>query len=456
MSVGISTGIKPKVVEVDYCPQDYQLEVHCDPSRFKVIVRGRRGGKTEEEIQGAVMDAVRNPGRHWLVGPSYTQIKSIAWTRLKAVLAVDKDWVFNENELYAYNPNILDEKGTPTRIELKGADKEDSLVGVALKTLRVDEAALVRAGVWSMVLRPMLADYKAPAYFYSTPRGRNWFYDLYMKGVNGESGWRSWKQPTAINKYITADEIAEMKRDMSEMMFQQEVMAEFLSEDTGVFKRIRQCIVGGYKTAVPGRFYVMGVDLAKTVDFTVLTVMDSVTREVVAWERFQDLAWSVQKLRVQELAIRYNNALCVIDSTGVGDPIVEDLQRSGLSLWYEGEKPGFKFTNDSKSRLVNNLAIAIEQRMITFPNEPILIDELMSYEYDITESGKIQYGAPDGKHDDAVTSLALACWALRSNLREASVLTSVVEDDMDRQGRGEKVEELDRAGVGSGSDYRGY
>lgn len=443
-----------KEITINYCPQEYQRDIHTYPSRFKVIVRGRRGGKTEEEIQGCVMDAVTNPGRHWLVGPNYRQIKSIAWTRLKAVLDVDSDWVFNEQELYAHNPNILDDKGTPTRIELKGADKEDSLVGVALKSLRMDEAALIRAGVWSGVLRPMLADYQAPAYFYSTPRGRNWFYDLYMKGVNGDSGWRSWRQPTSVNKYILPEEIEEAKKDMPEQLFLQEFMAEFLSDDTGVFKRIRQCIVGNYKPPIPGRFYVMGVDLAKTVDFTVLTVLDSVTREVVAWERFQDLSWSLQKLRVQELAIKYNNALCVVDSTGIGDPIVEDLQRAGLSLWYNGEKPGFRFTNDSKNQLINNLAISIEQRRVTFPNEPILIDELNSYEYAITDSGKITYNAPDGKHDDAVISLALACWAIKSQMVEAQLLNSIVADEVDRVGRGQLVE--NNGNIGVNDNYSGY
>lgn len=431
-----------KTVQLSYSPQPYQYEIHTDTTRFKVIVRGRRGGKTEEEIEGAVMDAVRDPGRHWIVGPSYKQIKSIVWTRLKAVLAVDKDWVFNEQELYAHNPNILDENGTPTRIELKGADKEDSLVGVALKSLRIDEAALVKNNVWSLVLRPMLADYKAPAYFYSTPRGKNWFYDLYMRGQSGDADWKSWRQPTSVNKYIDPSEIAEMKKDMTELMFSQEVMAEFLSEETGVFKKIRQCIVGTYKEAVPGRFYVMGVDLAKTIDFTVLTVMDSITREVVAWDRFHDLAWSVQKFKIQELAIRYNNALCIIDSTGLGDPIVDDLQMAGLSIWYDGEKPGFKFTNESKNRLVQNLAICLEQRRITFPNEPLLIDELNSYEYQLTDGGKITYNAPDGKHDDAVVSLALACWALKSQMLEAQVFINRNTDtDGDRQGFGERIGE---------------
>lgn len=429
-----------KIVQLPYCPQDYQIAVHSDETRFKVIVRGRRGGKTEEEIQGAVKDAVSDPGRHWIVGPSYRQIKSIVWTRLKAVLKIDSDWEFNEQELYAHNPCILDGDGTPTRVELKGADKEDSLVGVALKSLRIDEAALINRNVWPLVLRPMLADYKAPAYFYSTPRGKNWFYDLYMRGINGENGWKSWRQPTSINTYISPEEIEEMRKDMTELMFSQEVMAEFLTDETGVFKKIRQCIVGTYKEPVAGRFYVMGVDLAKTIDFTVLTVVDSVTREVVAWERFNDLAWTIQKLRIQQVAAKYNNALCVCDSTGVGDPIVEDLQRVGLSLYYTGEKPGVKFSNESKSQLINNLAIAIEQRRVTFPNEPILIDELNAYEYSITDGGKIKYGAPDGRHDDAVISLGLALWALRSQLAEVSMLQQIEEEFGDRQGRGQLIE----------------
>lgn len=446
--------LNAKIVDIQYEPQEYQREIHEDKTRFKVIVRGRRGGKTEEEIQGVVMDAVTNPGRHWLVGPNYRQIKSIAWTRLKAVLEVDRDWVFNEQELYAHNPNILDEKGTPTRIELKGADKEDSLVGVALKSLRIDEAALVKSHVWSQVLRPMLADYEAPAYFYSTPRGKNWFYDLYMRGIQGDNGWKSWRQATSINAYIKPQEIEESRRDMTEMMFSQEIMAEFLSEETGVFKKIRQCIVGTYKAAVMGRFYVMGVDLARTVDFTVLTVIDSVTREVVAWERFQDLAWSIQKVKVQELAAKYNNALCVIDSTGIGDPVIEDLQNAGLSIWYKDDKPGFKFTNDSKNQLINNLAIAIEQRRITFPREQILIDELQAFEYSITDGGRIKYSAPDGKHDDAVISLALAAWALRSQLTEAAVfLARGIDEDVDRQGKGERMSYESAEMVGMKNGY---
>jgi hypothetical protein len=147
--------------------------------------------------------------------------------------------------------------------------------------------------------------------------------------------------------------------------------------------------------------------------------MDATTRELVYFERFQDVSWPVQKLKIQEIAGKYNNALTILDSTGVGDPIADDLRHANISLYYEDDRPGYKFTSDSKKRLIENLAIAIEQRLITFPLIEVLIEELRNYEYNLTARGRIEYGAPDGKHDDCVTALALACWAIRSRTQAA-------------------------------------
>jgi phage FluMu gp28-like protein len=294
----------------------------------------------------------------------------------------------------------------------------------------------------------MLADSQGPALFIGTPKGKNWFHDLYFKQ---DPDWQSWGYPTSINKYIKPEEIEQAKKDMSERLFRQEFLAEFLDDETGVFKKIRQCITDELQDPQIGRFYVLGIDLAKTQDFTVLAVLDGVTRHLVAFERFQDVSWSEQKFRIQSLAHKYNNALCIIDSTGIGDPITEDLQHSGLSLYYEGDKPGFRFTNESKNRLIDNLAIAIEQRLITFPNIEVLIDELQQYEYQISVGGTIKYGAPESKHDDCVTALALAVWGLRSQLREAQVFSDAPDQEIrDRQGHGELVIPEDSSIVNAG------
>jgi hypothetical protein len=375
-----------------------------------------------------IRNAVKVPGLHWILAPSYRQAKSICWTRLKALLKPDKDWRYNEQELYAEHPSI------GTRIELRGADNEDSLRGTGLKSCGLDECATMKSNVWPEIIRPMLADSQGPALFISTPKGRNWFYELFIKGFSEDKQWKSWKYPTSVNQYIQKDEIEQAKKDMSERLFKQEFMAEFLDDETGVFKFVRRCITGEFKEPILGRFYVMGVDLARTLDFSVLTIVDSATREIVAWERFQDVSWTEQKFRIQKLAHKYNNALCVVDSSGVGDPIFEDLQNSYVSA------EAFKFTNESKAQLIEQLEIAIEQRMITFPDIEVLVNELLNFEYKITNAGNIQYGAPEGKHDDCVISLALAVWGIRHLLKEASVIQQRFNDiDQDRQGRGEKV-----------------
>lgn len=436
--------INPKKVTIPYCPQPYQLEIHQHSSRNKVVVIGRRGGKTETLENHQIRNAYTDPGLHWIIAPTYKQVKMICWRRLKKLLKDDDMWKPNEQELSMTHQRL------DTIIELKGADNEDSLKGVGLKSAGLDECAIMRANVWPEIIRPMLADSQGGAMFTGTPKGRNWYYDLYLKGLNGDPNWKSWNYPTSINKYISKDEIEQARKDMSERLFRQEFMAEFIDDETGVFRKIRQCIVGELKSPIKGRFYVMGVDLAKTENFTVLTVLDSVTRELVAFERFREISWTEQKVRIQKLAHEYNNALVLIDSTGVGDPITEDLERANISLYYDKDKPGYKFSNESKVRLIEQLAISIEQRLITFPRIEVLVNELQQFEYAITDQGRIKYGAPEGKYDDCVISLALANWGIRSYIHTAQVITPKEADPIDRQGHGELIGAVEEKSAPSG------
>ena len=380
-----------------------------------------------------IKQAVKKPGKYWFVCPSYRQAKQIAWQRLKILLKPSVLWKFNEQELSAIHP------GMQTVIELKGADNEDSLRGVGLNGAILDECSTMKKNVWPEIIRPMLADSQGWAIFISTPKGKNWLYDLYMLASSGEKNWQSWRYPTSVNRYIPQEEIEQMKKDMSERLFKQEVLAEFLEDEAGVFQGIRSCIVGTLQAPVVGRFYVMGVDLGRVEDFSVLVVMDTLTREVVAFERFSEIRWTEQKLRIQRLAHQYNNAFVVIDATGVGDPIVEDLQNVNISLYYEGDKPGYKFTNDSKMRLIEQLALSIEQRLITFPNIEVLVEELRQFTYQINSGGKIIYSAPEGKHDDCVIALALANWGIRTYLYSAQILQKQEKEVLDKQGQGELI-----------------
>lgn len=187
------------------------------------------------------------------------------------------------------------------------------------------------------------------------------------------------------------------------------------------------CVDGNFisdeiEAPIEGENYDMGVDLAKYNDYTVLITIKKSTNKVVNFQRFNETSWNLQKQKIIATATRYSRARIIPDSTGVGDPIVEDLQREGMSVYYDRKagRDGFKFTNTSKEQLIENLIIAIEQKKVTFPKIEVLIDELKDFEIEITEAGNRRYGAPGSKHDDCVIALALALWPVnkgRPNIR---------------------------------------
>jgi phage FluMu gp28-like protein len=153
----------------------------------------------------------------------------------------------------------------------------------------------------------------------------------------------------------------------------------------------------------------MGVDLAKYQDFTVITVIDLHTFKVQKQERFNQIDWNLQKAKIEAMYLRYGKPLIYIDSTGVGDPIYEDLFRKGLRV------DSFQFTERSRKDLLNNLALKLEQDKIKIPDNDVLHNELMSMKYELTERGKIKLVVPEGLHDDCIMSLALACWNMPEN-----------------------------------------
>lgn len=183
-------------------------------------------------------------------------------------------------------------------------------------------------------------------------------------------------------------------------------------------------IVGDYDgniEPVPGLEYSLGVDLAKSVDHTVLTVVNKNYKRVDYFEQMQSenkTSWHYQKEKIKAVSQKYNNALVVIDSTGLGDPIVEDLIHDGVNVYFQQkpesnkETPGVKFNVISKERLIEKLKVAIEEKMITIPNNKIIISELKDFKSVALPSGNYRYSAPEGKHDDAVISLSLAWWGL--------------------------------------------
>ena len=197
-----------------------QRKVADDQARFRVLVTGRRFGKTTLAIRELCYTA-RIPNRLvWYCSPSYRQSKSIAWVKLKQVLK-DLRWVkrINEAEL-----TITLKNGS--RICLRGADNKDSLRGVGIDFLVLDECADIEESAWSEVLRPTLSDTKGNALFCGTPKGMNWFHDLYQRGQDTtETEWSSYQFTTLEGGFVDANEIEQAKRDLDSKTFRQEYQA---------------------------------------------------------------------------------------------------------------------------------------------------------------------------------------------------------------------------------------
>jgi hypothetical protein len=193
-----------------------------DKHRFRVVVAGRRFGKTHLSIRELCFHA-REPNQEvWYVAPTYRQAKQIVWRKLKNKLQ-DLNWTkkVNESEL-----TILLRNGSV--ISLKGADNADSLRGVGLDFMVMDEFADVEQEAWTEVLRPTLADKQGKALFIGTPKGiGNWAHDLYTMPQEQPNTWASFQYTTIDGGNVKAEEIEAAKQDLDERTFRQEFMATF-------------------------------------------------------------------------------------------------------------------------------------------------------------------------------------------------------------------------------------
>lgn len=378
------------------------------PARFKILCCGRRWGKSVLAVM-ACLDAIERGARTvWYVAPTFRMV-DLHWRNLRRWLPDTFPGQFLQAErrlVYDAGPELA----------FRSADNPDHLRGVGLDFLVVDEAAFVPAGqtVWAEALRPTLSDREGRALIISTPRGRNWFHGLWLRGHHHDDPQiESFRYPTATNPIIAPGEIEAARRELPERIFRQEYEAAFLDDGGAVFRRVRDAVDQERREPYDGRF-VIGVDWAKREDFTVFVVLDAEAGRVVAVERFNQLDYAVQTGRLLALCERWRPVLVQAEQNSMGEPLLEQLQRDGLPV------RGFKTTAGSKARIIDALALAFERGRLSIPDDPVLRAELEAYTLTPTAAGGTRYGAPPGLHDDTVMALALA-W----DARDGSVVESL-------------------------------
>jgi phage FluMu gp28-like protein len=373
-----------------------QLAAIYDPHRYSLIEASTKAGKTSGCIAWLLEQALKGQSgwNYWWVAPVSDQAL-IAFRRMMHALPAD-----------VYTTNISLKTLTllnGTVIWFKSGDKPNSLYGEDVYGVVVDEASRMKEDAY-IAIRSTLTYTRAPIRIIGNVRGRkNWFYQLARRaekeGIDGrpsEMGYHKIIAWDAVEAgVLDKKEIDDARDQMPELAWRELYLAEASDDGGNPFglEHIRACIKP--LSTKPARSW--GWDFAKKRDYTVGIGLDE-DGAVAKFERFHMVPWGETMNRVVALTGR---APALGDSTGVGDPIVENVQRQlGESF------QGYHFTASSKQKLMEGLALAIQNRTVGFPDGPI-VHELEQFEFQFTRTG-VAYSAPEGYYDDCVIALSLA------------------------------------------------
>lgn len=405
-------------------PEKHQIPIITNPARFKVLVMHRKAHKTTLCVNELMRWANSVKGTYWYVAPFLGQAKKIIWEDPEMLPKYCPPEIWekrNNSEMKLMFPN-------GSIIYVLGADHPDSLRGPNPRGVILDEYGDMKVDVWSAIVQPiMTANPKAWTWFVGTPKGKNDFYHKFMFGNdNDKSNWFSTILKASQSGIIKKEDLAEAKTTTTESFYQQEYECEFLEDAGQFFKGLSKIVYepGEVDSLHPSGDFTLGVDLAKYNDWTVITPFNLNTFTAYPQERFNQIDWNLQKARISNNYFKYNCADLRIDSTGLGDPITDDLRNAGV---YISDDNAVKFTEATRRQLLDNLSILIEQQFIKIPNDEGLIDELESFRYEMTTGAsgkpKITVRVPDSQHDDRVFSLALAVYKLDPRQKRKKTMT---------------------------------
>ncbi len=344
---------------------------------------------------------------YWHIFPTYGEAKDAIWRDPQMLFKIiPKELILktNEQELIVYFKN-------GSVYQLKGADTPATLRGAGPYGVIFDEFATMKFEAWQVV-EPILRGNGGWAWFIGTPKGRNHLYDMYTRGQQGHHEWKSYLMKASESGIIPLDQLEESKLTSTTDTFNQEYECAFLEGEGQVFRNVKSIMVAQPKEPVKDHLYVMGVDLAKSQDWTVIRVYDRSDNSLVYSDRFQQLEWPFQKAKIKAVADHYNKALVMLDATGLGDPIADDLLRSHVSV-----EP-VKITAITKKELIEKLSIWIEQKKFKMFYQEYALFEYENFSYTRGPTGRYYYSAPEGYHDDVVLADALAIRGLQPVMYE--------------------------------------
>jgi len=380
----------------------YQKEILNSPARFTITEASTKTGKTASHIIWLFEQALKLKANQnvWWVAPVYGQAE-IAFNRMRNQIKDQSFFKVNETKLKLTLP-------TGGIIHFKSAQDPDNLFGEDVYAAVFDEASRAKEASW-FALRSTLTATNGFCKIIGNAKGKkNWMYRLGVRARAGEPNYQYFKI-TAYDavkaNILKLEEVEQAKRDLPDYVFKELYMADPNEDGANPFgiSFINKCLQSEI-SGKPTEFF--GIDIAKSIDWTVIVGLDK-DGKVSYFERFQK-DWAQTK----DAILRLPDKPTIIDSTGVGDSFVEDLQLKRRNI------SGFKYTTESKQKLIASLAQSVQGLKIGVL-EGIMQDEMESFEFIYNPTtGHVRYSAPEGQHDDATNALALAnkCYQEKKNL----------------------------------------
>jgi hypothetical protein len=377
-----------------------QKDIHDNLNRFNVLDNGRRWGKDIILRNYAVEGMLAGEPVSWYE-PNYKS------------LVENWDWLVNALSVITTDKSEQEKRlqiATGGNLTMWSLDDKDASRGKHYKRAIINEAAKIPhlQYSWEYVIRASLMDLRGGAMICSTPRGYDFFHALYKRGQDPlEKDWSSWQKSTWENPFIPVEELEEAKRTLPEITYRQEIMAEFITSDGMVFRRVQDAaVLQPLAKRIPDHQYIAGVDVASSVDFTVVTVLDAQTKEMVYMDRFNRIDYLMLEDKLEIIYHNWHLEAMMIEANSIGQGVIDHLHYKSMNVI------PFTTTNASKDLIIKHLQSEFEHGNIKILDNPILVGELLSFESKRTPGGLYSYSAPDGQHDDCVMSLAIAHHAI--------------------------------------------
>lgn len=384
-------------------PHSKQREFVESTAKRRVIVAGRRGGKTTGCAILAVEAAL--DGRKVLEAAPTAEQTGAFWDCVTDYLAEP----IAGGVAYKHETKRLIELPNGGIIRCKTAHNADTLRGDYADLLILDEFQLMNPDAWNKVGAPMLLDNNGDAVFIGTPQRRNHFFKHYLMAQEKQGRWDAWLFTSLDNPHLSQEALSEITEDMTDDDYRQEILAEFLEDEGVVFRNVKGELQASRPQEHKGHSIFFGIDWGQQQDYTVVTGICRNCKEQVFIDRFKEYDYPYQRRVIWEHHKRWKPAGVMPERNSMGEPITQELIREGMNILPGPDKrPGFQTTSSTKPPLIEDLKLALEKEDLKLIDNSTLLSELLAYERKTSPSGKPSYSAPEGIHDDCVMALALA------------------------------------------------